>query len=94
MIIESFPPRLPEPIRALYPFRTRYLLVDESPASPAGGMMSFVDEGPETGPPLLLLHGNLTWSFLFRDLIADFDENVLAERQGAALTEAGVPPAA
>ena len=70
MIIESFPPRLPEPIRALYPFRTRYLLVEESPASAAGGMMSFVDEGPETGPPLLLLHGNLTWSFLYRDLIA------------------------
>jgi haloalkane dehalogenase len=33
-------------------------------------MMSFVDEGPEHAPPLLLLHGNLTWSFLFRDLIA------------------------
>jgi len=73
MIIESFPPRLPEPIRALYPFRTRYLLVDERPAagnSATGEMMSFVDEGPETAPPLLLLHGNLTWSFLYRDLIA------------------------
>jgi haloalkane dehalogenase len=27
----------------------------------------YVDEG--TGPPLLLLHGNPTWSFLYRDLI-------------------------
>ena len=38
--------------------------------SATGEMMSFVDEGPEAAPPLLLLHGNLTWSFLFRDLIA------------------------
>ena len=70
MIIESFPQRLPEPIRALYPFRTRYLLVDQSSTSASGEMMSFVDEGAETAPPLLLLHGNLTWSFLYRDLIA------------------------
>jgi haloalkane dehalogenase len=73
MIIESFPPRLPEPVRALYPFRTRCLLIDESPAveRPASGvLMSFADEGPESAPPLLLLHGNLTWSFLYRDLIA------------------------
>ncbi|MGA2992214.1 MAG: alpha/beta fold hydrolase [Candidatus Korobacteraceae bacterium] len=72
MIVESFPPRLPDPVRALYPFRTRYLrLQGDAPGSSAGGeMMSFVDEGPEAAPPLLLLHGNLTWSFLFRELIA------------------------
>ena len=29
--------------------------------------MHYVDEG--SGPPLLLLHGNPTWSFLYRDLI-------------------------
>ena len=33
--------------------------------------MSFVDEGPENAPPLVLVHGNLTWSFLFRKLIAE-----------------------
>ena len=27
----------------------------------------YLDEG--SGPPLLLLHGNPTWSFLYRDLI-------------------------
>jgi haloalkane dehalogenase len=75
MITESFPPQLPDPIRALYPFRTRTVhlagqaaLGPQTVAPPE--RMSFVDEGPENAPPLVLVHGNLTWSFLFRDLIA------------------------
>jgi len=32
-----------------------------------GREMSYVDEG--TGPPVLMVHGNPTWSFLFRHLI-------------------------
>jgi haloalkane dehalogenase len=79
MITESFPPQLPDPIRALYPFRIRTAHV----AAPLGrrpqagvstGLpehMSFVDEGPENASPLVLVHGNLTWSFLFRKLIAE-----------------------
>ncbi len=90
MITESFPPQLPDPIRALYPFRTRLAHVVARPAEPppngeaqaARGArdglsaelperMNFVDEGPENAPPLLLVHGNFTWSFLFRNLIAE-----------------------
>jgi haloalkane dehalogenase len=90
MITESFPPNLPDPIRALYPFRTRTLHVAAPAAEPAfngeasaarqpqsadsAGLperMSFVDEGPGNAPPLVLVHGNLTWSFLFRKLIAE-----------------------
>jgi haloalkane dehalogenase len=44
----------------LYPFEDRY-------AEVAGSVVHYVDEG--TGPPLLLLHGNPTWSFLYRELI-------------------------
>jgi haloalkane dehalogenase len=44
----------------LYPFEDRELAVD-------GARMHYVDEGE--GPPLLLLHGNPTWSFLYRELI-------------------------
>jgi haloalkane dehalogenase len=33
-----------------------------------GASVHYVDEG--SGPPLLLLHGNPTWSFLYRDVIA------------------------
>jgi haloalkane dehalogenase len=44
----------------LYPFEDRY-------AEVAGCQVHYVDEG--SGPPLLLLHGNPTWSFLYRNVI-------------------------
>lgn len=51
------PPWVP---RDLYPFEGRYAEID-------GARVHYVDEG--SGPPLLLLHGNPTWSFLYRDVI-------------------------
>lgn len=50
------------PSPTLYPFASRYF------ESRAGGRVHYVDEGE--GPPLLLLHGNPTWSFLYRNVIA------------------------
>src|SRR5689334_7402118 len=49
----------------LYPFEDRY-------ADAAGCRVHYVDEG--TGPPLLMLHGNPTWSFLYRDVILGLRE--------------------
>jgi haloalkane dehalogenase len=37
------------------------------------GMMSYVDEG--TGEPLVMIHGNPSWSFEFRALIKHFSKN-------------------
>jgi haloalkane dehalogenase len=31
--------------------------------------MAYVDEGPKTARPVLLLHGNPTWGFLYRDFV-------------------------
>lgn len=62
MLTNARQPDLPEWLRDLYPFRTRTLDIGQY-------RMSFVDEGPADAPALLLLHGNPTWSFLFRDLI-------------------------
>jgi haloalkane dehalogenase len=45
----------------LYPFHDRYVDV-------AGCDVHYVDEGT-AGPPLLMLHGNPTWSFLYREII-------------------------
>jgi haloalkane dehalogenase len=44
----------------LYPFESHYAHID-------GAAVHYVDEG--SGPPMLLLHGNPTWSFLYRDVI-------------------------
>jgi len=45
------------------------------------------------GGVFLRLKAELNWSRMFHDLIADFNEEALAERQAAALVEAGVPAA-
>ncbi|MGD0946934.1 MAG: haloalkane dehalogenase [Candidatus Binatia bacterium] len=45
-----------------YPFARRYLDL--------GGLrMHYVDEGPRDGPPVLLLHGEPSWSYLYRKMI-------------------------
>src|SRR4051794_38620842 len=44
----------------LFPFESKF-------AEMGGARVPCVDEG--SGPPLLLLHGNPTWSFLYRDII-------------------------
>lgn len=51
---------LPGDLRTLYPFAARYLDLD-------GVRMHYVDEG--SGPVVLMLHGNPTWSFYYRELI-------------------------
>ena len=49
-----------EPFRDLYPFESRYLDLGSH-------QMHFLDEGE--GETLLMLHGNPTWSFYYRNLI-------------------------
>ncbi len=44
----------------LYPFASHFEEIN-------GSRVHYVDEG--AGPPLILLHGNPTWSFLYRDII-------------------------
>jgi pimeloyl-ACP methyl ester carboxylesterase len=33
------------------------------------GLMHYVDEGPRDGRPVVLVHGNPTWGFLYRNFI-------------------------
>lgn len=44
----------------LFPLESRFIAID-------GHTVHYVDEG--SGPTLLLLHGNPTWSFVYRDVI-------------------------
>ena len=46
--------------RHLYPFKSHYIDLN-------GFKYHYVDEG--SGEPVVMVHGNPTWSFYFRDLI-------------------------
>lgn len=46
-----------------FPFQPRYLEVAP------GLRMHYVDEGPRDGKPVLMLHGEPTWSYLYRHMI-------------------------
>ena len=62
-----------------YPFAPHYLEVAASDTQPL--RMHYVDEGPADGPPIVLLHGEPTWSYLYRTMIpplADGGHRVLA----------------
>jgi haloalkane dehalogenase len=49
-----------EPDRRLFPFGSKWFQSDVGP-------VHYIDEG--SGPPVLLLHGNPTWSFLYRGVV-------------------------
>ncbi len=46
-----------------YPFESHWLDLH-------GVRMHYIDEGPRDALPVVMLHGNPTWSFYFRRLIA------------------------
>ena len=50
----------------LYPFQSRYMDVN-------GSRVHYIDEGE--GPPLLFLHGNPTWSFLYRNIVLNLRDS-------------------
>jgi haloalkane dehalogenase len=69
----------------LYPFDNHYVEIDRC-------RVHYVDEG--TGLPLLLLHGNPTWSFLYRDIITGLRHRfrcVAVDYPGFGLSTA-IPP--
>ena len=49
-------------VAARYPYPSRFETVN-------GWRMHYVDAGPADAPPVLLLHGNPTWGYLWRDAI-------------------------
>lgn len=55
--------QLPAAIRRIYPFTSKYTDI-------LGHRMHYIDEGAGDGKPtVVLLHGNPTWSFLYREII-------------------------
>jgi pimeloyl-ACP methyl ester carboxylesterase len=52
----------PDWLKPLYPWTQASAWVN-------GRRMAYLDEGPRRGRPVVLLHGNPTWSFLYRDFV-------------------------
>ncbi len=50
------------PPEKLYPFESQWL-------DTAGFRMHFIDEGPRDAPIVLMVHGNPTWSFYYRNIV-------------------------
>jgi len=54
---------LPPSVRELYPFAPHTFTL------PCGARLSYLDEGPRDAPVVLMVHGNPSWSFLYRSLV-------------------------
>lgn len=54
--------QLPDWLRQLYPFEPKRF------ATPAGEM-SYLDEGPRSDEAVVMVHGNPTWSFFYREVV-------------------------
>lgn len=67
--------------RHLYPFKSHYFDLN-------GLKYHYLDEG--TGEPLLMIHGNPTWSFYFRRMIKELSENyrsIAVDHTGCGLSD-------
>jgi len=51
-----------------FPYAPRYTEIAHAPGAPL--RIAHIDEGPRDASPVLLMHGEPTWSFLYRKIIA------------------------
>lgn len=59
LIDEGLTAQKPDWLQELYPWQQKWVDVN-------GRKMAYLDEGDRAGRPVLLLHGNPSWSFLYR----------------------------
>jgi len=54
-----------------YPFKPHYLTINDQSAD-VGIRIHYIDEGDSAAQPVLMLHGEPSWSFLYRKMVAPF----------------------
>ena len=72
---------------AQYPFASHYLDID-------GHALHYLDEG--TGPPVVMVHGNPTWSFYFRHLVGRLSRTrrtIVPDHMGCGFSDKPAPGA-
>ena len=70
--------------RDLFPYQPHFLQLKD------GGSLHYIDEG--SGPTLLLLHGNPTWSFLYRHIVKALSDQfrvIVPDYPGFGLSTSG-----
>src|SRR5262249_37652531 len=75
-------PTLPRNVREHYPWQGKHLSLED------GVQLHYLDEG--SGAPLLMLHGNPTWSFYYRNLVRAFSGTyrcIVPDHVGCGLSE-------
>ena len=73
--------KLPEYLQAEYPFSSHHHTIGNL-------SLHYLDEG--TGTPVLMLHGNPTWSFYYRNLVSALKENyrcIVPDHIGCGLSD-------
>ncbi len=72
------------PIRQQYPFKQHYF-------DRGGGIdLQYIDEGRGDAPPLVMVHGNPTWSFYYRRLVRAFKDDfhcIVPDHVGCGLSD-------
>jgi len=74
---------IPQDLRGAYPWSGERLAV-------SGGEMHYLDVGPKDGPVMLCVHGNPTWSFYWRRLVAEYSPTmrvVVPDHVGCGLSD-------
>ncbi|MDX2108715.1 MAG: alpha/beta fold hydrolase [Verrucomicrobiota bacterium] len=81
------PRKLPEAIRRLYPFTGKYFSHKTGKRSLN---LHYLDEGAGEGEVVLMLHGNPSWSFLYREVVASLRDDfrcIVPDHLGCGLSD-------
>jgi pimeloyl-ACP methyl ester carboxylesterase len=70
MVTAPQPSEVPGWLARIYPFSPK------SFQTPQGARMSYLDEGPTRDEAVVMLHGNPTWSFFYRDLVRELSPRI------------------
>jgi pimeloyl-ACP methyl ester carboxylesterase len=84
MVSPEQPSAVPGWLSGLYPFKPSTF------RTPGGARMSYLDEGPRGDEAVLMLHGNPTWSFYYRDIVRELSPRmrcIVPDHVGMGLSE-------
>ncbi len=76
--------KIPKEISSNYPYKGNFFQTN------SGAHLHYLDEGMKEGTPTVFLHGNPTWSFFYRRLIAQLHEHgrcIVPDHIGCGLSD-------